>query len=85
MSPLAALLAHLATAPAVLVWVDAVQGSVPRELGTWMAVFADRVVGTIGGGHLEHQAMAQARPGEPVRLAFINAQGRLIELAETLS
>ena len=31
------------------------------------------------------QAMAQARPGEPVRLAFINAQGRLIELAETLS
>lgn len=26
-------------------------------------------------------AMAQARPGEPVRLAFINAQGRLIELA----
>jgi len=31
------------------------------------------------------QAMAQARPGEPVRLAFINAQGRLIELAESLS
>ncbi|WP_439609198.1 UvrD-helicase domain-containing protein [Hydrogenophaga sp.] len=28
------------------------------------------------------QAMAEARPGEPVRLAFINAQGRLIELAE---
>ena len=29
-------------------------------------------------------AMAAARPGDPVRLAFINAQGRLIELpAET--
>ena len=28
------------------------------------------------------QAMAEARPGEPVRLAFISAQGRLIELAE---
>lgn len=28
------------------------------------------------------QAMAQARPGETVRLAFINAQGRLIELAD---
>ena len=28
------------------------------------------------------QAMAQARPGEAVRLAFINAQGRLIELAD---
>ena len=26
-----------------------------------MAVFADTVVGTIGGGHVEHQAMAQAR------------------------
>jgi ATP-dependent helicase/nuclease subunit A len=27
-------------------------------------------------------AMAGARPGEPVRLAFINAQGKLIELAD---
>ncbi len=26
-----------------------------------MAVFADHTVGTIGGGHLEHQAMAEAR------------------------
>lgn len=31
------------------------------------------------------QAMAQARPGEAVRLAFINAQGRLIELADVSS
>ena len=52
------LLAQLAHAPAILVTVAHTQGSVPRELGTWMAVFADRVVGTIGGGHLEHQAMA---------------------------
>ncbi|MCV0437328.1 MAG: UvrD-helicase domain-containing protein [Hydrogenophaga sp.] len=28
------------------------------------------------------QALAEARPGEAVRLAFINAQGRLIELAD---
>jgi ATP-dependent helicase/nuclease subunit A len=28
------------------------------------------------------QAVAAARPGEPVRLAFINAQGRLIELTD---
>ena len=35
------------------------QGSVPREAGTWMAVFADGVVGTIGGGHLEFQAIAR--------------------------
>ncbi|WP_382326561.1 UvrD-helicase domain-containing protein [Hydrogenophaga sp. UC242_50] len=31
------------------------------------------------------QAMAQARPGEAVRLAFINAQGRLIELVAASS
>jgi xanthine dehydrogenase accessory factor len=28
-----------------------------------MAVFADEVLGTIGGGHLEHEAVAQARAG----------------------
>ncbi len=51
----------LAGKPAIWVTVDATQGSVPRDTGTWMAVFADTVVGTIGGGHVEHQAMAQAR------------------------
>jgi xanthine dehydrogenase accessory factor len=34
---------------------------VPREAGTWMAVFADRVLGTIGGGHLEFDAIAHAQ------------------------
>lgn len=52
---------HLATAPAVLVWVQATRGSVPREAGTWMAVFAHSVVGTIGGGRLELDAIAHAR------------------------
>jgi xanthine dehydrogenase accessory factor len=58
---------------AVLVSVDTTKGSVPREAGAWMAVFADGVVGTIGGGHLEFQAIDEARrrlagaPGEPVR------------------
>lgn len=43
--------------PAVLVCVDAVQGSVPREVGAWMAVFASgESIGTVGGGHLEWQA-----------------------------
>jgi xanthine dehydrogenase accessory factor len=37
------------------------QGSVPREAGAWMAVFADAVIGTIGGGHLEHDAIGRAR------------------------
>ena len=47
----------------MLVRVAATQGSVPREAGVWMAVFADLVIGTIGGGHLEYQAIAQARAG----------------------
>ncbi len=51
----------LAQQPAVLVQIESTQGSVPREAGTWMAVFADTLVGTIGGGHLEHEAIAQAR------------------------
>lgn len=63
---------ELGTRDAVLVSVHETQGSVPRERGAWMAVFQDRVVGTIGGGHLEWQAIAQARlrlagaGGEPV-------------------
>lgn len=54
-------LARLASAPAVLVEVAEAQGSVPREAGTWMAVFPDALVGTIGGGHLEYDAIAKAR------------------------
>ncbi|MDB5885369.1 MAG: hypothetical protein JWR74_1540 [Polaromonas sp.] len=65
-------LALLAKQPAVLVRVGATQGSVPRETGAWMAVFADAVIGTIGGGHLEFDAIARAQaalasPGEPWR------------------
>lgn len=47
--------------PAVLVTVDATQGSAPRDAGAWMGVFGDCIVGTIGGGHLEFQAIARAR------------------------
>ena len=54
-------LARLALEPAVLVHVESTQGSAPREAGTWMAVFTQALVGTIGGGHLEHVAIAQAR------------------------
>ena len=52
---------RLAREPAVLVSVDSTQGSVPREAGAWMAVFGDALVGTIGGGHLELDALAIAR------------------------
>ena len=46
---------------AVLVTVSATQGSVPRGPGTRMLVFAQGEYGTIGGGHLEFQALAHAR------------------------
>ena len=52
---------HLRHQPAVLVQVSAVEGSVPREVGAWMAVFTDSLVGTVGGGHLEFEAIEQAR------------------------
>lgn len=56
-----AVLSRLTQQPLCWVKVQAAQGSVPREVGAWMAVFADEVMGTIGGGHLEWQAIAQAR------------------------
>ena len=52
---------RLQAGPAVLVSVASTRGSVPREAGTWMAVFADAVLGTIGGGRLEFEAIARAR------------------------
>ncbi|MEI6733980.1 MAG: xanthine dehydrogenase accessory protein XdhC [Comamonadaceae bacterium] len=54
-------LLRLAVEPACLMTVHASRGSVPREKGAWMAVFAEGALGTIGGGHLEFAAMAQAR------------------------
>ena len=52
---------RLACAPAVWVTVTKTDGSVPRDAATWMAVFSDSVVGTIGGGHVELQAIGHAR------------------------
>ncbi len=45
----------------MLVSVHEARGSVPRGVGAWMAVFDREVVGTIGGGHLEWDAMRRAR------------------------
>ena len=47
--------------PAVLVTVIAASGSTPREAGCKMVVTADRLMGTIGGGHLEFRALEIAR------------------------
>jgi xanthine dehydrogenase accessory factor len=72
-SCLAFFLEQLAHQSAVLVRVHASEGSVPREAGAWMAVFKSRVVGTVGGGHLEFEAMAEAQAmlesGDTSRLA----------------
>jgi xanthine dehydrogenase accessory factor len=48
---------------ATVVEVLGAKGSVPREDGTRMLVTAESFVGTIGGGHLELQAIALARSG----------------------
>jgi xanthine/CO dehydrogenase XdhC/CoxF family maturation factor len=55
------LLARLRNEDAVLVRVESTQGSAPREAGTWMAVWADALTATIGGGQLEFQATQEAR------------------------
>lgn len=46
---------------AAIVEVTDTQGSVPRGRGTRMLVGVDSTAGTIGGGHLEWQAIAHAR------------------------
>jgi xanthine dehydrogenase accessory factor len=47
--------------PAVLVSVDSIVGSTPREAGAKMIVTATQLYGTIGGGNLEYQACQIAR------------------------
>jgi len=51
----------LAQMPAIWITVQQAQGSVPRGAGTVMVVFIDEFLGTIGGGHLEFEAIEQAR------------------------
>src|SRR5437764_3100171 len=70
MLPIEEVTERLASADAVLVRVHETAGSVPREAGAWMAVFRDTVVGTIGGGHLELQAIEEAR----LRLSAMGGQ-----------
>jgi xanthine dehydrogenase accessory factor len=45
----------------VLVQVSATRGSVPRERGAWMLVGESTLEGTIGGGHMELEAIRAAR------------------------
>lgn len=66
-------LRRLAIEPAVWVTVASTLGSVPRDAATWMAVFANDVVGTIGGGRVELEATQEARR----RLAGATGEGTL--------
>lgn len=82
--PLTELQKALAQAPALLILVARTQGSAPREAGAWMAVLPTQVIGSIGGGHLEFDAIAQARamlagapaPTEPQRVALGPSMGQ---------
>lgn len=47
--------------PCVLITVTEAKGSTPREAGAKMVVSATEQFGTIGGGNLEFQAIAEAR------------------------
>ncbi len=51
----------LEKSPCVLITLRQHKGSAPRESGARMVVGADEVKGSIGGGNLEHQAIATAR------------------------
>lgn len=51
----------LGQGPAALVTILATEGSAPRGPGARMVVTRDGLAGSIGGGRLEHLAMAQAR------------------------
>lgn len=75
LSALAAGLAH--DGRAVLVTVAQARGSTPREAGAAMVVTAGAMAGTIGGGHLEFEALRIARdalgataPGGPWLVRF---------------
>jgi xanthine dehydrogenase accessory factor len=52
---------RLSQTPAVLVSVDSIVGSTPREPGARMIITATDLYGTIGGGNLEYQACRIAR------------------------
>ena len=58
---LAKLVAVVEGGPVARVVVSETRGSVPREAGTAMLVRAADVIGTIGGGALEYEAIARAR------------------------
>jgi len=75
-------LLRLRQQPAVLVTVASTRGSVPREAGTWMAVFENDSIGTIGGGHLEWDAIRRAR--EALRRCAVEVTVQSVTLGPAL-
>lgn len=72
------LLDRLRTEVGVFVAVESAKGSVPRDAGAWMAVFADGTLATVGGGRLELDALAHARQllaAEPVATRVVYRLG----------
>jgi xanthine dehydrogenase accessory factor len=67
--------------PTILIEVVETKGSTPREPGTRMLISPDSTTGTIGGGHLEWQAIRTAR--EALRTGNIPPDQR-IALGPTL-
>lgn len=47
--------------PVIMARLERVEGSAPREEGTYMLVSPDRIHGTIGGGFAEYETIAHAR------------------------
>jgi xanthine dehydrogenase accessory factor len=56
-----AIATKLALEDGIFITIDSFEGSSPREVGAWMLVLAGEVLGTVGGGNLEFQAIAYAR------------------------
>ena len=68
----------LSGTPALIITVQHTRGSVPRNAGTRMLVGLDAVAGTLGGGHLEWQAVQRARH-------LLAQPDRTLPLEDTLS
>ncbi|MEY3669006.1 MAG: hypothetical protein RL258_401, partial [Pseudomonadota bacterium] len=71
--------------PQVLVHVVRTEGSVPRAVGAFMRVDMQTVDGTVGGGHLEFQAIARARDwlNSPDAMGFAPADMRRVDAPDS--
>lgn len=70
---------------ATVVEVVGTRGSAPREAGTRMLVSRDVVRGTIGGGHLEWQAIERARSHLAARLGAAGTDRPAPAVEQTLA